>query len=179
VHRLVRISPFDQAARRHTSFASVFVWPELPEDVNVEIDEKDHRTKYEVGDVDGVFDGDLDSFIKTYLRQRANGTARRTGRRGRRGLETLILEARLRPPGVVNGAGDGGRPGDIERRKPDECCRSQQAHMCPEFAHPVPGLTRSPIVFAVRRHAVREGEDLDLSRAPPCGLSHLPEVTNT
>ena len=43
VHRLVRISPFDQAARRHTSFASVFVWPELPEDVDVQIDEKDLR----------------------------------------------------------------------------------------------------------------------------------------
>ena len=43
VHRLVRISPFDQAARRHTSFASVFVWPELPEDVDIQIDEKDLR----------------------------------------------------------------------------------------------------------------------------------------
>jgi peptide chain release factor 2 len=43
VHRLVRISPFDQAARRHTSFASVFVWPELPEDVDIELDEKDLR----------------------------------------------------------------------------------------------------------------------------------------
>jgi peptide chain release factor 2 len=43
VHRLVRISPFDQAARRHTSFASLYVWPELPEDVDVEVDEKDLR----------------------------------------------------------------------------------------------------------------------------------------
>jgi peptide chain release factor 2 len=43
VHRLVRISPFDQAARRHTSFASVHVWPELPEDVEVEIEDKDLR----------------------------------------------------------------------------------------------------------------------------------------
>ena len=43
VHRLVRISPFDQAARRHTSFASVYVWPELPDDVDIEIDEKDLR----------------------------------------------------------------------------------------------------------------------------------------
>jgi peptide chain release factor 2 len=43
VHRLVRISPFDQAARRHTSFASVYVWPELPEDVDVDLDEKDLR----------------------------------------------------------------------------------------------------------------------------------------
>ena len=43
VHRLVRISPFDQAARRHTSFASLHVWPELPEDVDIVIDDKDLR----------------------------------------------------------------------------------------------------------------------------------------
>jgi len=43
VHRLVRISPFDQAARRHTSFASVYVWPELPDDVEIAVDEKDLR----------------------------------------------------------------------------------------------------------------------------------------
>ena len=43
VHRLVRISPFDQAARRHTSFASLYVWPELPEDVEIDIEEKDLR----------------------------------------------------------------------------------------------------------------------------------------
>jgi peptide chain release factor 2 len=172
VHRLVRISPFDQASRRHTSFASVFVWPELPEDVDLKIEDKDiridtfrssgaggqhvnvtdsairithlptgivvqcqnersqhrnrdsamrvlkarlydlrmkeqqarldqiggakrdiafgsqirsyvlhpyqlikdHRTKVEVGDVERVLDGDLDSFIKTYLMQKASGT---------------------------------------------------------------------------------------------------------
>ena len=43
VHRLVRISPFDQAARRHTSFASLFVYPEIDEDIEVEINDKDLR----------------------------------------------------------------------------------------------------------------------------------------
>jgi peptide chain release factor 2 len=43
VHRLVRISPFDQAARRHTSFASLHAYPDLPDDVDVEIDDKDIR----------------------------------------------------------------------------------------------------------------------------------------
>ena len=172
VHRLVRISPFDQAARRHTSFASVFVWPELADDIDVEIEDKDiridtyrssgaggqhvnvtdsavrithlpsgivvscqnersqhrnrdsamkvlrarlydmrlkeqqarldqiggakkdiafgnqirsyvlhpyqlikdHRTKFDVGDVNRVLDGDLDGFIKAYLMQKASGT---------------------------------------------------------------------------------------------------------
>jgi peptide chain release factor 2 len=172
VHRLVRISPFDQAARRHTSFASVYVWPEMDEDIEIDIAEKDlridtyrssgaggqhvnvtdsavrithlptgivvscqnersqhknrdvamkvlkarlydlklkeqqsrlesiggakkdiafgsqirsyvlqpyqlikdHRTKYEEGNVQKVLDGDLDPFIKTYLMQKASGT---------------------------------------------------------------------------------------------------------
>ena len=172
VHRLVRISPFDSAARRHTSFASVFAWPQIEEDIEIDIQEKDlrvdtyrssgaggqhvnvtdsavrithlpsgivvscqnersqirnrevamkvlkarlydleaqkqqakldaveaakkdiafgsqirsyvmhpyrmvkdHRTKYEVGDVDRVMDGDIDDLIKTTLVARAKGT---------------------------------------------------------------------------------------------------------
>jgi peptide chain release factor 2 len=171
VHRLVRISPFDQASRRHTSFASLYVWPELPDDIDIEIEDKDlrvdtyrssgaggqhvnvtdsavrlthlptgivvscqnersqhknrasamkvlrarlydlrlkeqqaklqqlggekkdiafgsqirsyvlhpyqmvkdHRTKFQVGDVERVLDGDLDEFIKAYLMQKALG----------------------------------------------------------------------------------------------------------
>jgi len=172
VHRLVRISPFDSAARRHTSFASVFAWPQIDEDIEIDVQEKDlrvdtyrssgaggqhvnvtdsavrithlptgivvscqnersqirnrevamkvlkarlydlelqkqkakldaveaakkdiafgsqirsyvmhpyrmvkdHRTKFEVGDVDRVMDGDLDDFIKTTLIAKAKGT---------------------------------------------------------------------------------------------------------
>ncbi len=43
VHRLVRISPFDAARRRHTSFASVFVYPEVAEDIEIEIRDDEIR----------------------------------------------------------------------------------------------------------------------------------------
>lgn len=43
IHRLVRISPFDSGARRHTSFASVFVYPEVDDEIVIEIDENDLR----------------------------------------------------------------------------------------------------------------------------------------
>jgi peptide chain release factor 2 len=172
VHRLVRISPFDANARRQTSFASVFAWPEIDENIEIEVQDKDlrvdtyrssgaggqhvnvtdsavrithlpsglvvscqnersqirnrevamkvlkarlydlelqkqkakldlveaakkeiafgsqirsyvlhpyrmvkdHRTKYQEGDVDRVLDGDIDSFINTTLVARAKGT---------------------------------------------------------------------------------------------------------
>ncbi len=43
IHRLVRISPFDSGARRHTSFASIWVYPVIDENINVDIQEKDLR----------------------------------------------------------------------------------------------------------------------------------------
>ena len=43
VHRLVRISPFDSGARRHTSFASVWVYPAIDDTINIEINEKEIR----------------------------------------------------------------------------------------------------------------------------------------
>jgi peptide chain release factor 2 len=43
IHRLVRISPFDAGGRRHTSFASVFIFPELDENIDIDINEKDLR----------------------------------------------------------------------------------------------------------------------------------------
>jgi peptide chain release factor 2 len=43
VHRLVRISPYDSSARRHTSFASVWTYPEIDDNIDIEIEEKDLR----------------------------------------------------------------------------------------------------------------------------------------
>ena len=43
IHRLVRISPFDSASRRHTSFASVWVYPVVDDKINIEVEDKDLR----------------------------------------------------------------------------------------------------------------------------------------
>ena len=65
VHRLVRISPFDAAARRHTSFASVFVSPEIDDDIKLEIKTEDLRVDtYRSGGKGGQHVNTTDSAVR-------------------------------------------------------------------------------------------------------------------
>ena len=81
VHRLVRISPFDQAARRHTSFASVYVWPELPDDIDVDIPDKDIRVDtFRSSGAGGQHVNVTDSAIRiTHLPRESSSRARTSG----------------------------------------------------------------------------------------------------
>ena len=65
IHRLVRISPFDSNARRHTSFCSVFVFPELSDDVDIEMQEKDLKVDtYRASGAGGQHVNKTDSAIR-------------------------------------------------------------------------------------------------------------------
>ncbi len=65
VHRLVRISPFDSAGRRHTSFASIFVSPEIDDSIEIEIDMNDVRIDvYRSGGAGGQSVNTTDSAVR-------------------------------------------------------------------------------------------------------------------
>ncbi len=65
IHRLVRISPFDSNARRHTSFCSVFVFPELSDDIEIDIQDKDLKVDtYRASGAGGQHINKTDSAIR-------------------------------------------------------------------------------------------------------------------
>jgi len=67
VHRLVRISPFDSNARRHTSFASVFAWAEVDDDINIEVRPDDLKVEtFRSSGAGGQHVNKTDSAVRMY-----------------------------------------------------------------------------------------------------------------